>query len=141
MLTWAWSPGIALKRVEVLRDGAAAQYGSDAIAGVINFVLNDAREGGELTAQYGQFYDGEHSLNISANLGLPIGDTGFFNLSAEHVDNEALSRGIQRPDAQALIDAGVAGVGADAPFGDEPLVQTWGSSGNKRHPAVYQFRH
>ena len=119
-------PGTALKRVEVLRDGAAAQYGSDAIAGVINFVLNDAREGGELTAQYGQFYDGEHSLNISANLGLPIGDTGFFNLSAEHVDNEALSRGIQRPDAQALIDAGVAGVGADAPFDDEPLVQTWG---------------
>ncbi len=119
-------PSIALKRVEVLRDGAAAQYGSDAIAGVINFVLNDAREGGEVTAHYGQFYEGEYSWSIAANAGLPIGDTGYFNLSAEYVDNEALSRGIQRPDAQTLIDAGVQGVGADAPFGDEPLVQTWG---------------
>lgn len=119
-------PSIALKRIEVLRDGAAAQYGSDAIAGVINFVLNDANEGGEVVAQYGQFYEGEESWNIAATVGLPIGDTGFFNLSAEYVDNEALSRGIQRPDAQALIDAGVQGVGEDAPFGDAPLVQTWG---------------
>ena len=41
-------PAYALKQVEVLRDGAAAQYGSDAIAGVINFVLKDAREGGHV---------------------------------------------------------------------------------------------
>lgn len=119
-------PGIALKRVEVLRDGAAAQYGSDAIAGVINFVLNDSNEGGRVEAQYGQFYEGEQSWKIAANAGLPLGDTGFFNLSAEYVDNEALSRGIQRPDAQGLINAGVTGVGSDSPFGDEPLVQTWG---------------
>jgi iron complex outermembrane receptor protein len=48
-------PSIALKRVEVLRDGAAAQYGSDAIAGVINFGLRDAREGGRITVTYGQY--------------------------------------------------------------------------------------
>ena len=48
-------PTIALSRVEVLRDGAAAQYGSDAIAGVINFQLNDAREGGRLTVTYGRY--------------------------------------------------------------------------------------
>jgi iron complex outermembrane receptor protein len=119
-------PGIALKRVEVLRDGAAAQYGSDAIAGVINFVLKDSNEGGSVEAQYGQFYEGEQSWKIAANAGVPLGDTGFFNLSAEYIDNEALSRGIQRPDAQALIDSGVSGVGADSPFGDEPLVQSWG---------------
>ena len=119
-------PSIALKRVEVLRDGAAAQYGSDAIAGVINFVINDSNEGGKVEAQYGQFYDNEQSWKIAANAGLPIGDTGFINISAEYWDNEALSRGIQRPDAQALIDAGVTGVGADSPFGDEPLVQSWG---------------
>lgn len=119
-------PSIALKRVEVLRDGAAAQYGSDAIAGVINFVLKDSNEGGEVMAQYGNFYEGEQSWKIAANAGLPIGDTGFFNLSAEYFDNEALSRGNQRPDAQALVDAGVQGVGADSPFGDEPFVQTWG---------------
>lgn len=119
-------PSIALKRVEVLRDGAAAQYGSDAIAGVMNFVINDANEGGQVIAQYGQFYEGEQSYKIAANVGLPLGDTGFVNISAEYVDNEALSRGIQRPVAQALIDAGVQGVGADSPFGDEPFVQTWG---------------
>ena len=119
-------PSIALKRVEVLRDGAAAQYGSDAIAGVLNFVIRDDRQGGEVIAQYGQFYEGEHSYQVSANAGLPIGDYGFFNISAEYTDNEALSRGIQSPDAQALIDAGVQGVGADTPFGDAPLVQTWG---------------
>lgn len=119
-------PSIALKRVEVLRDGASAQYGSDAIAGVMNFVMNDASEGGQVSFQYGEFYKGEVSYKLAANIGLPLGDTGFINISAEHVDNEALSRGIQRSVAQDLIDAGVSGVGADSPFGDEPFVQTWG---------------
>jgi iron complex outermembrane receptor protein len=119
-------PSIALKRVEVLRDGAAAQYGSDAIAGVINFVMDDSNEGGKVIGQYGQYYDGEVSWKVAANAGLPLGDTGFINISAEHYDNDALSRGIQRPDAQGLINAGVDGVGADSPFGDEPLVQSWG---------------
>jgi iron complex outermembrane receptor protein len=49
-------PTIALARVEILRDGAAAQYGSDAIAGVINFQLRSAREGGRATATFGQYY-------------------------------------------------------------------------------------
>ncbi|VAV87018.1 TonB-dependent receptor [hydrothermal vent metagenome] len=118
-------PGIALKRVEVLRDGAAAQYGSDAIAGVINFEMKDASEGGSVVAQYGNFYRGEESYRIAANAGFG-NETSFVNISAEYVDNQALSRGIQRPGAQALIDAGVQGVGADSPFGDAPLVQTWG---------------
>ncbi len=48
-------PASALSRVEVLRDGAAAQYGSDAIAGVINFQLNNAREGGRIFVNYGAF--------------------------------------------------------------------------------------
>lgn len=119
-------PGMALKRVEVLRDGAASQYGSDAIAGVLNFIVKDANEGGSVKLQYGQFFDGEESLHGGANIGLPIGDSGFINATIEFTDNEALSRGIQRPDAQALIDAGTPGVGTDAPFGDAPLVQTWG---------------
>ena len=119
-------PGIAFKRVEVLRDGASAQYGSDAIAGVINFVTRDASEGGELRVQYGQFYEGEQSHSIAGNLGLSVGDRGFLNLSAEYSENDGLSRGIQRANAQALIDAGVQGVGADTPFDDAPFVQTWG---------------
>ncbi len=119
-------PSIAIKRVEVLRDGAAAQYGSDAIAGVINFEMRDDTDGAEVQLQYGQHYEGEESLKVGVNAGFSLPSNGFFNISLEHVDNDALSRGVQRPDAQALIDAGVPGVGADAPFGDTPLVQTWG---------------
>ena len=119
-------PGLAIKRVEVLRDGASSQYGSDAIAGVINFITKDAADGGEAQLQFGEYYDGEQSIRAGANIGLPLGDTGFVNATIEYVDNDALSRGIQRPDAQALIDMGVQGIGADAPFGDAPLVQTWG---------------
>ena len=48
-------PAASIKRIEVLRDGAAAQYGSDAIAGVINIVLNDASEGGRAYASYGEY--------------------------------------------------------------------------------------
>lgn len=119
-------PGIALQRVEVLRDGAAAQYGSDAIAGVMNFVTRTSDEGGELMGEYGQFYEGETSYRLAGNVGLPLGPDGFLNISAEYWDNEALSRGIQRPDAQALIDGGTLGVGSDSPFGDAPLAQSWG---------------
>ena len=119
-------PSIAFKRVEVLRDGASAQYGADAIAGVINFVTRDASEGGELRVQYGQFYEGEQSYALAGNIGLGIGDGGFLNLSAEYSENDALSRGIQRASAQALIDAGVPGVGNDSPFDDAPFVHTWG---------------
>lgn len=119
-------PSIALKSVEVLRDGAAAQYGSDAIAGVMNFQLKDASEGGSVVAQYGEFYEGEQSFIVGANAGFALGTDGFFNISFETNDNDALSRGIQRPDAQQLIDDGVQGVGSDSPFGDEPFAQSWG---------------
>ncbi len=119
-------PSVALKRVEVLRDGAASQYGSDAIAGVINFVTKDDSEGGTAVLQYGQHYEGESSMKVAFNKGLALGDSGFLNLSLEYADNDALSRGVIRPDAQELIDAGVQGVGEDSPFGDAPFTQTWG---------------
>ena len=119
-------PSIALKRVEVLRDGASSQYGSDAIAGVINFVTKDASDGGLVELQYGEHYENESNFRLALNTGFKLGDQGFANFSIEHVDNDALSRGIIRPDAQALIDAGVQGVGADSPFGDAPFTQTWG---------------
>jgi iron complex outermembrane receptor protein len=121
-------PGIAVKRVEVLRDGASSQYGSDAIAGVINFVMKDASEGGQIQAQYGEHFEGETSVRVAANAGFAIGDGGFVNVSIDAVDNDALSRGVQRPDAAGLIAAGVdpSLIGADAPFGDAPLLQTWG---------------
>jgi len=120
-------PGIAVKRVEVLRDGASAQYGSDAIAGVINFVMKDAAEGGEVQVQYGQHYEGEQSYKVSANGGFAAGENGFINLSFEYIDNEGLSRGQQLPSAQALLDTDPNNpVGQDAVFGDAPFAQSWG---------------
>ena len=124
-------PGLAIERVEVLRDGAASQYGSDAIAGVINLVTKKADAGGTIKAQFGRSFEGENSERFAANGGFRLGDSGYLNLTFEALDNDAHSRGIQRPDAQALIDAGVAGVGADTPFGDEPLVQSWGRPESK----------
>lgn len=119
-------PSIAVKNVEVLRDGAAAQYGSDAIAGVINLQMKDASEGGSVLVHHGQYYEGEVSTKFEGNIGLPLGEHGFVNISAEINGNEALSRGIQREEGAALIAAGVEGVGSDTPFDDDPLVQTWG---------------
>ncbi len=88
-------PSIALKNVEVLRDGAAAQYGSDAIAGVMNFILKDSNEGGQIQAQLGEWYEGETDYKVAGNVGFGIGDTGFINISAEYTDNAKLSRGFQ----------------------------------------------
>lgn len=87
-------PASALKTIEVLRDGAAAQYGSDAIAGVINFILKDAPEGGEITFQAGSYYedDGE-DLMIAGNIGFAIGDAGFINISVEGTSAQPTHRG------------------------------------------------
>ena len=113
-------PGIALKQVEVLRDGAAAQYGSDAIAGVINFVLKDDSEGGMIEARYGEFYDGDgESPQIAANIGLPLTDAGFANFSAEFKEVDPTSRSVQRTDAAGLIAAGNTAVANP--------VQIWGT--------------
>jgi iron complex outermembrane receptor protein len=113
-------PSSALKQVEVLRDGAAAQYGSDAIAGVMNFVLKDNSEGGSLTARYGSYYEGDgDALELSGNIGLPLTKDGFANISFQYKNSDATSRSVQRPDAQGFIDAGVSGVGTPA--------QIWGS--------------
>ena len=113
-------PAAALKQVEVLRDGAAAQYGSDAIAGVINFVLNDASEGGSFEARYGSYYEGDGDMiQLSGNVGLPLSENGFINLSAEYRTADDTSRSIQRDDAAALIAAGNTFVADPA--------QIWGS--------------
>lgn len=113
-------PGIALKQVEVLRDGAAAQYGSDAIAGVINFVLKDADHGGSIEVKQGEYYAGDgNATEIAANIGMPLTDNGFVNLSMQYKNVDATSRSVQRADAQGLIDAG-------NPF-VAPIAQVWGS--------------
>lgn len=73
-------PGIG--RVEVLRDGAAAQYGSDAIAGVINFILRDDEEGANINFTAGQNFDRSDGENyiLNANVATRLGDRGHVNL-------------------------------------------------------------
>ena len=100
-------PAIALRQVEILRDGASAQYGSDAIAGVMNLMLRDARSGGSIEVRTGSFYEGDgESYTVSGNIGLPLGQSGFANLSAEYGAANPTSRSVQRDDAAALIAAG-----------------------------------
>jgi iron complex outermembrane receptor protein len=113
-------PSVAIGQLEVLRDGASALYGSDAIAGVLNFGLRKDREGGLLIARYGQHYEGDgKDLLVQGNIGLPFTANGFVNFSGEYVNSNTTSRGIQRPDTQELIDAGVQGVPVPA--------QRWGN--------------
>jgi len=98
-------PLAAIETVEVLRDGASAQYGSDAIAGVINLRLRDAREGGSTSLTYGSYdtnvdtergsrheSDG-NTVTASGWAGLPLGEEGFLTLSGEYRDRDPTSRG------------------------------------------------
>lgn len=101
-------PSVAMKQVEVLRDGAAAQYGSDAIAGVMNFVLKDDADGGTIYAKAGQYTDeGENMTEVGGNVGMPLTDDGFVNLSFQYKNSDATSRSVQRPDAAAFNEAGL----------------------------------
>jgi len=86
-------PASSIQRIEVLRDGAAAQYGSDAIAGVINVILKDQTETIDPFIQYGQTFedDGEQVLG-SINAGFPIFGDGFINGTLEYRDRSATNR-------------------------------------------------
>ena len=118
-------PAIALERVEVLRDGASAQYGSDAIAGVLNFVLRDRAYGGSYETSWGEHYEGDGLSNsIAANWGMPLTEKGFANISFEYTKAGPTVRSIQRVDAQGLIDANQPHI---SPFIRQPYAQIWGS--------------
>ncbi|WP_292224799.1 TonB-dependent receptor [Brevundimonas sp.] len=122
-------PTGALDRVEVLRDGASAQYGSDAIAGVVNLRLKEASSGGGASVTYGQYLtsvqtargkrdekDGA-TVTASAWQGFALGDDGFLTLSAEYLNRDSTNR--------ADYDPRAAANGAiTARFGD-PDVEQW----------------
>ncbi|MEP1143727.1 MAG: TonB-dependent receptor [Henriciella sp.] len=98
-------PSSAIGSVEVLRDGAAAQYGSDAIAGVINFILKDNAEGITLTGQTGQYYEGDGTeYMVAGNIGLPLGESGFLSLSGEYYDADATVRASEYCQSWACVD-------------------------------------
>ena len=114
-------PAIALDRLEVLRDGASAQYGSDAIAGIMNFVLKEDTSGATVDAKWGSYLEGDgDSLVVAANAGFALSDDGFANISFEFKEADPTSRSMQRGDAQALIDAGNTHV-------RQPAAQIWGA--------------
>ena len=120
-------PSIALRQAEVLRDGAAAQYGSDAIAGVMNFELKNARSGGSLEIRSGRRYDendGDPSscgplgrscngiggygvgYTVAGNVGLPLGSEGFLNLSLEYGGANPTNRAVQDNGSQEVSAGG-----------------------------------
>ena len=116
-------PAIAMKQVEVLRDGASSQYGSDAIAGVINFILKDDAEGGSFEVKMGETFEGDgDSLQFAANAGFRINENGFLNVSAEWQDTDATSRSVQRTDAAGLIADGNTDVANPAQIWGQPNV-------------------
>ncbi|AMW80833.1 TonB-dependent receptor plug domain-containing protein [Pseudomonas yamanorum] len=86
-------PLSAVDHIEVLRDGASARYGSDAIAGVINVILKHDDHGGSITSKFGEYKKGDGiQRNLSGNTGVALGDNGFINISAEGADNDYTNR-------------------------------------------------
>lgn len=113
-------PASAMKQIEVLRDGAAAQYGSDAIAGVLNFVLDDSAEGGDVSLKVGGYGEGDgEMLQLQGSVGMGLGDKGFAHVTAEYRQQQPTSRSVQRDDATQLIADGNEFVADPA--------QVWGS--------------
>ena len=140
-------PGIALEQIEVLRDGASAQYGSDAIAGVMNFVLRNDRSGGLIEFKTGGYplgatsepfeegaFPGDGEMYaLSGNVGLPLGETGFLNLTGEYGNANPTDRSTQRNDALALLASGNRSVRAPAQIWGSPQVSNelklWANTG------------
>ena len=116
-------PSIALKQVEVLRDGASAQYGSDAIAGVMNLQLKDNYEGGSFEIKPGIYQAGDGlSYALAGNIGLGREDL-WTNLSVEYGGMNETDRSIQRDDAAALIGAGNTKVADPAQPWGHPIIR------------------
>jgi len=92
-------PSIAVGNLQVLREGATAQYGSDAIAGVLNYGLRTNSSGTELQARYGYYpkYGDGASREVAVNQGFSLFGRGFVNLSAEFDNDDGTSRGATRP--------------------------------------------
>lgn len=124
-------PISAIKRVEVLRDGAGAQYGSDAIAGVVNIILDDAPQGGEVTATGGAYHthfrpadrditDGDSGY-AAAKWGTRLAGTGFFRFGIEANNHGSTNR---------------AGIDTVPDWLADPRRQTWRYAGGATTPQV-----
>lgn len=101
-------PISAIQRIEVLRDGAAAQYGSDAIAGVINIVLKSNASGGDINLNLGQTYEGDgEQVKLHGSTGFNLNDRGALTLSAEyHNKNKTNRAGLDPRQQYPLLEDG-----------------------------------
>jgi iron complex outermembrane recepter protein len=127
-------PSLAISTLQVLREGATAQYGSDAIAGVLNYGLREDA-GIELVGRVGQFYEGDgESYQIAGNAGFK-GDWGFINVTGEYVDEGQTSRGRTRPSA-ANFAQNFPALADQLPNYPGP-VQIWGNSPSHGFKTVY----
>ena len=96
-------PTAAIDHIEVLMDGAAAQYGTDAIAGVVNIILKKKSSGGKAEITSGQNYSNEgQSYDVAFNMGMPLFDKGFVNVTVDKKFHNFTQNG--GPDNR-LIDA------------------------------------
>jgi len=119
-------PSIAVGNLQILREGATAQYGSDAIAGVLNFGLRKDT-GFELQGRWGQFYENDgDSRQIAADVGFKVGPAGFINIAGEYNDDLGTSRGRTRPTAATF--AALNPTLADQIPNYPGPAQIWGSS-------------
>ena len=116
-------PAIALQQVEILRDGASAQYGSDAIAGVMNFQLKNNHEGGTFEFKPGIYQQGDgRQFAVAGNIGLGNPDA-WSSLSFEYGGADPTIRSVQRNDAIAMINAGNFSVKDPAQIWGQPIIE------------------
>ena len=95
-------PLAAIYHIEVLRDGAAAQYGSDAIAGVINIILKKGADGGEAEVMYGQYEKGDgEQTTVRGSTGFKLGSDGWVRVAIEAADRDPTNRSFADPRASA----------------------------------------
>jgi iron complex outermembrane receptor protein len=95
-------PLAAIDHVEVLRDGAAAQYGSDAIAGVVNIILKKGADGGEAEVQYGEYDKGDgEQTTVRGSTGFKLGDKGWVRVALEAANRNPTNRAFPDPRPEA----------------------------------------
>ena len=124
-------PANAIERIEVLRDGAAAQYGSDAIAGVVNIVLKSG-ERREMTTHYGQVYSSEEgrdfrdgkNLNINGTYGVLFSGGAYLTVNGEYRDRDMTNRAY--PDARVQYFTG------DPRNSNTPIINSWQGDGESK---------
>jgi iron complex outermembrane recepter protein len=162
-------PVSSIKRIEILRDGAASQYGSDAIAGVINIVTKDYTDLLDITTTTGVTGAGDGGqIKTTANYGFKIGKKGFLNISGEFLKKDATQRtgdytgpvfnsdkamddaalataGLQRSDfkmkiGEAAAEDALGSYNLELPMDDQSTFYSFGDLGHRNGAAAGFYR-